>query len=202
MSTEHAVGPFIVRHQHSISPQTTGGVHVSSHDIHDLEDEPVPYGAYGLANDLIDKIDDGHTIEIKIVDHGRTTVAGRARRQWFLKPTNPYRYDENGIRRAVPCRTVSVPRPPWTHEPETAPAPAGDEGRFSSVQIWELHMLRSGATKFLESISRITDMAAGNSTTHAVHASNPMADEAHSLIEKVDQELARRSADEGLYDNG
>ena len=145
MNSEQTSGPFIVRHEHSISPHSPGGVHVSSHDIHDLEDESIPYGAYGAANDLIGKIADGHTVEIKVVDHGRTTIAGRARRQWFLKPTNSHRYDENGIRRVVPCRTVSVPRPPWTHEAEITPDPADEPVKFSSMMTWELDCLRSSA---------------------------------------------------------
>ena len=196
MSTEHAAGPFLVRHQHSISPQTPGGVHVSSIDIHDLEDEPVQYGAYGVANDLIGKIADGHTIEVKVVDHGRTTIVGRALRHWFLKPTSPYRYDENGIRRVVPCRTVSVPRPPWTHEPEITPDPADEPVRFSAMNTWELDCLRSSAEGLLERADSITDNSLEDSTAHAVNAISHLTGEARSLLASVDEELARRHTDE------
>ena len=204
VSSEQTAGPFIVRHEHSISPQSPGGVHVFGDVIHDLDDEPVEYGAAGVINDLIRQIEDGHTVEIKVVDHGRTTVAGRARRQWLIKPTHSHRYNEHGMRRVVPCRTVSVPRPPWTHEPEIASAepeiastPAGEEARFSSMAVWELYELRSVAEKFLRNSRKITDMAMGNSTVHAADAINPMVKEARSLIEKANQELARRSVDEG-----
>lgn len=115
---EHTAGPFIVRHTHTHAP---GGRlhHITHSNLHDLDDEPVKYGASDVIHRLISKIEDGHTVEVKIIDHGRTTVAGRARRLWLLKPTNRYRREgAHGRHRAVPCREVSVPRPPWTHEPE------------------------------------------------------------------------------------
>lgn len=116
---EHTAGPFIVRHTHTHTPAGDPRPHhVTHYGLHDLDDEPIRFGAAGVINDLISEIEDGHTVEVKVIDHGRTTVAGRARRWWFLKPTNRYRRQgKHGPNKSVPCTEVSVPRPPWTHEP-------------------------------------------------------------------------------------